>query len=104
MYVFPGGPPPKKKENKVQKKMKFTPPCSPVVPHPSAERAQTALTSVIGRERVYYGYYTYLITKEFINKCMYVCSRVVPHPKLRIAEKKKGLNVTLFPSGPPPEY
>ena len=28
--------------------------CSRVVSHPSTERAQTALTSVIGREPVYY--------------------------------------------------
>ena len=33
-----------------------TPHCSRVVPHPSTKRAQTALTSVIGRERVHYGW------------------------------------------------
>ena len=37
--------------------MDTTPHGSRVVPHPSTKRAQTALTSVIGRERVHYGWY-----------------------------------------------
>ena len=41
--------------NKMGYKMYTTPHCSRVVPHPSTERAQTALTSVIGREPVHYG-------------------------------------------------
>jgi hypothetical protein len=43
--------------NLIQQKVKMdtTPQCSRVVPHPSTDRAQTALTSVIGRERVHYG-------------------------------------------------
>ena len=43
------------KEKEKEKKMDTTPQCSRVVPHPSTDRAQTALTSVIGRERVHYG-------------------------------------------------
>ena len=39
----------------LQSKMDTTLHCSRVVPHPSTERAQTALTSVIGREPVHYG-------------------------------------------------
>ena len=45
----------KKKNKKKKKKMDSTPHCSRVVPHPSTERAQTALTSVFGREPVHYG-------------------------------------------------
>lgn len=45
----------KRKEKKKKKKMDSTPHCSRVVPHPSTERAQTALTSVFGREPVHYG-------------------------------------------------
>ena len=37
--------------------MDSTPHCSRVVPHPSTERAQTALTSVFGWEPVHYGWY-----------------------------------------------
>ena len=40
-----------------QKKMDSTPHCSRVVPNPSTERAQTALTSVFGWEPVDYGWY-----------------------------------------------
>ena len=40
-----------------KKKMDSTPHCSRVVPHPSTERAQTALTSVFGWEPVDYGWY-----------------------------------------------
>ena len=37
--------------------MDTTPHCSRVVPHPSTERAQTALTSVFGWEPVDYSWY-----------------------------------------------
>lgn len=40
-----------------EKKLDSTPHCSRVVPHPSTERAQTALTSVFGWEPVDYGRY-----------------------------------------------
>ena len=40
-----------------EKKVDSTPHCSRVVPHPSTERAQTALTSVFGWEPVHYGWY-----------------------------------------------
>ena len=45
------------KRKKKGKKMDSTPHCSRVVPHPSTERAQTALTSVFGWEPVHYGWY-----------------------------------------------
>ena len=45
------------KERKNEGKMDSTPHCSRVVPHPSTEQAQTALTSVFGWEPVDYDWY-----------------------------------------------
>ena len=46
-----------KKKEKNEGKMDSTPHCSRVVPHPSTEQAQTALTSVFGWEPVDYDWY-----------------------------------------------
>ena len=45
--------------------MDSTPHCSRVVPHPSTERAQTALTSVFGWEPVHYGWYGRIRSNKF---------------------------------------
>ena len=47
----------KKQKKKNKKGVDSTPHCSRVVPHPSTEQAQTALTSVFGWEPVHYGWY-----------------------------------------------
>ena len=48
VFVIPQSAGKKKKFEKNLQKLDSTPHCSRVVPHPSTERAQTALTSVFG--------------------------------------------------------
>ena len=56
------------------KNMDSTPHCSRVVPHPSTERAQTALTSVFGWEPVHYGWYGRIRSRVLQNKTYHKCS------------------------------
>jgi hypothetical protein len=64
----------KEGEKEEKKIVDSTPHCSRVVPHPSTEQAQTALTSVFGWEPVHYGWYGRIRQKEELTTEQYMYS------------------------------